>query len=200
MVDLRSPAEIASRPNRLPPGAVAVEVPVTDVSMSPSSITERLAAGDTEGIGAEMLLTGNRALRPRIAGDVRACARNSRWTPSHRPIVFHCTAGKDRTGFASALVLLALGVPVDVGRRRLPRIERAPRRPPRRVPRRAGERLADLEPLRELLEVRREYLEAGLDAIADDYGSSTCTCATRSASPTPPACAFRADLLEAASA
>jgi protein-tyrosine phosphatase len=27
------------------------------------------------------------------------------------PVVFHCTAGKDRTGFAAALILLALGVP-----------------------------------------------------------------------------------------
>jgi protein-tyrosine phosphatase len=30
------------------------------------------------------------------------------------PLVFHCTAGKDRTGFAAALVLMALGVPRDV--------------------------------------------------------------------------------------
>ncbi len=30
------------------------------------------------------------------------------------PIVFHCTAGKDRTGFAAALLQLALGVPQDV--------------------------------------------------------------------------------------
>ena len=30
------------------------------------------------------------------------------------PIVFHCTAGKDRTGFAAALLLLALGVSRDV--------------------------------------------------------------------------------------
>lgn len=29
------------------------------------------------------------------------------------PIVFHCTAGKDRTGAASALILLALGVDMD---------------------------------------------------------------------------------------
>jgi protein-tyrosine phosphatase len=28
-----------------------------------------------------------------------------------RPLVFHCTAGKDRTGFAAALLLSALGVP-----------------------------------------------------------------------------------------
>src|SRR5882757_5436452 len=30
---------------------------------------------------------------------------------THRPLVFHCTAGKDRTGFASALLLSLLGVP-----------------------------------------------------------------------------------------
>ena len=29
------------------------------------------------------------------------------------PLVFHCTAGKDRTGFAAALILLALGVDRD---------------------------------------------------------------------------------------
>ena len=30
------------------------------------------------------------------------------------PLVFHCTAGKDRTGFAAALILSALGVPPTV--------------------------------------------------------------------------------------
>jgi protein-tyrosine phosphatase len=30
------------------------------------------------------------------------------------PLVFHCTAGKDRTGVAAALILLALGVPRDL--------------------------------------------------------------------------------------
>jgi protein-tyrosine phosphatase len=29
--------------------------------------------------------------------------------PQHEAVYFHCTAGKDRTGFATALVLLALG-------------------------------------------------------------------------------------------
>jgi protein-tyrosine phosphatase len=33
--------------------------------------------------------------------------------PENLPAVLHCTAGKDRTGFASALVLLALGVPEE---------------------------------------------------------------------------------------
>jgi protein-tyrosine phosphatase len=33
---------------------------------------------------------------------------------SRGPVAFHCTAGKDRTGLAAALVLLALGVPREV--------------------------------------------------------------------------------------
>lgn len=35
---------------------------------------------------------------------------------SDQPLVFHCTAGKDRTGWAAALILLALGVSRDVVR------------------------------------------------------------------------------------
>ena len=34
--------------------------------------------------------------------------------PASYPLVFHCTAGKDRTGILAALVLAALGVPEDV--------------------------------------------------------------------------------------
>lgn len=35
---------------------------------------------------------------------------------SDQPLVFHCTAGKDRTGWAAALILLALGVSREVVR------------------------------------------------------------------------------------
>lgn len=35
-------------------------------------------------------------------------------SPSHRPAVFHCTAGKDRTGLAAALLLGVLGVEDEI--------------------------------------------------------------------------------------
>lgn len=35
-------------------------------------------------------------------------------SPVRLPVVFHCSAGKDRTGVLAALVLSALGVPADV--------------------------------------------------------------------------------------
>jgi protein-tyrosine phosphatase len=45
---------------------------------------------------------------PQIVGALSALA-----APGARPAVFHCTAGKDRTGLLSALVLSLLGVPED---------------------------------------------------------------------------------------
>ncbi|MDR2075767.1 MAG: tyrosine-protein phosphatase [Desulfovibrio sp.] len=35
------------------------------------------------------------------------------WEEDAQPLLFHCSAGKDRTGFAAALVLLSLGVPQE---------------------------------------------------------------------------------------
>jgi protein-tyrosine phosphatase len=45
---------------------------------------------------------------PQIVGALTALA-----APDARPAVFHCTAGKDRTGLLSALVLSLLGVPEE---------------------------------------------------------------------------------------
>ncbi|UYO37219.1 tyrosine-protein phosphatase [Bacillus zhangzhouensis] len=33
---------------------------------------------------------------------------------SHYPLILHCTSGKDRTGFLSALIQLTAGVPLAV--------------------------------------------------------------------------------------
>jgi len=46
---------------------------------------------------------------PQIVGALSALA-----APDARPAVFHCTAGKDRTGLLSALVLSLLGVPEEI--------------------------------------------------------------------------------------
>ncbi len=46
--------------------------------------------------------------------DVFARLMNGLANPSQRPAVFHCTAGKDRTGLAAALLLDVLGVDRDV--------------------------------------------------------------------------------------
>ena len=45
------------------------------------------------------------------ASSARSCAG---WPPRRAPQLFHCTAGKDRTGWASALLLHVAGVATDV--------------------------------------------------------------------------------------
>lgn len=79
------------------------------------------------------------------------------------PLLFHCTAGKDRTGTAAALLLLALGVaPVHVMRDYLQSAAHC--YPP------PGASGADDEVLKLLWGVRAEYLEAALHELARQGG------------------------------
>jgi protein-tyrosine phosphatase len=84
---------------------------------------------------------------------------------SDEPTVFHGTAGKDRTGFAAAMILLALGISRDAVMEDYlltNRCYRAPAAPPdARVPTAAREVLWG---------VRAEFLAAALDVIDTDCG------------------------------
>lgn len=83
---------------------------------------------------------------------------------SDAPLVFHCTAGKDRTGFAAALILFALGVPREVVMHDYlltNDLYRMPALPDARAPR---------EVLDVLWRVRRDFLDAALHAVDRDYG------------------------------
>ncbi len=83
---------------------------------------------------------------------------------SDAPLVFHCTAGKDRTGFAAALILMALGVPRPVVMQdylltnELLRIESAPAFG---VP---------IEVVQVLWRVQEDFLDAALHAVDADHG------------------------------
>ncbi len=80
------------------------------------------------------------------------------------PLVFHCTAGKDRTGLAAALLLRALGVPQDVVMQDF-LLTNQVLRPPAAL----SHGLPD-DVRRALWGVRASYLEAGLNAIEQDHG------------------------------
>ena len=83
---------------------------------------------------------------------------------SGEPTVFHCTAGKDRTGFAAALLLHALGAsPEEVMRDYLLTNERL------KMPEGARYGLAP-EVAAVLWRVQPEFLEAAFEAVDRDYG------------------------------
>ena len=84
------------------------------------------------------------------------------------PLVIHCTAGKDRTGFACALILHALGVSDDLIAEDYLLTNRFYRRDPSAS--------GDLpETVRQVLaSVERSFLAAAFDAIGADYGDLEC--------------------------
>ena len=83
---------------------------------------------------------------------------------SDEPLVMHCTAGKDRTGFAAALILLALDVPREVVMEDYLLTNQLYRKPV--VP---GARVQQ-EVLNVLWRVQQEFLDAALHAVDADYG------------------------------
>ena len=91
--------------------------------------------------------------------------------PGGRPLVFHCTTGKDRTGWAAAALQLLLGVPEEavVADYLRSNGELGPLIEPLLAEFRA--RGGDPEFLAPMTGVRRSYLEAGLDEVARRFGS-----------------------------
>lgn len=110
VVDLRSPQEVAARgEGRLPPGAVVQAMPIASSDVF-SKLIPMFLKGDFSQVPPNLLERVNRLLvrefSAQYAGLLRALMQRG-----SRPLVFHCTQGKDRAGFGAAIVLSALGVP-----------------------------------------------------------------------------------------
>ncbi|MFO7706996.1 MAG: tyrosine-protein phosphatase [Desulfobacterales bacterium] len=110
--DLRTDAEVLRMPNRFPDsGGVGYHrLPVQHGDFEPTSVFERIRKGDWEWISEEFMLQGyiesiehSPQVWHRLFSDIAV--------PQNRPLLFHCTGGKDRTGTFAALLLLTLGVP-----------------------------------------------------------------------------------------
>jgi hypothetical protein len=96
---------------------------------------------------------------------------------SDTPLVFHCTAGKDRTGFAAALILHALGVPREAVVQDYlltNNHERMVARLPvmrEHVTQASGGREPSDEALLTAMRVEAEYLEEAFRVMRRDHGS-----------------------------
>lgn len=110
VVDLRSPEEVSARgQGRLPPGARVVTLPIASSDIF-TKLIPMFLKGDFSELPPDLLDKVNRVLvrdfTEQYAGLLRAVG-----DAANRPLVFHCTQGKDRAGFGAALLLSALGVP-----------------------------------------------------------------------------------------
>ncbi len=87
------------------------------------------------------------------------------------PLVYHCAAGKDRTGLATVFLLTALGVAMPVIWEDYLVTNLCMRAAIEKFISKISESGLNGEILRPMMEVRREYLEAALDEILEISGS-----------------------------
>jgi protein-tyrosine phosphatase len=110
VVDLRSPEEVSARGGgRLPEGALLHAMPIASSDMF-KKLLPSLLRGDFSQVPPDLLDRVNRHLVRDFSAQFGRLLRTLS-DSSNRPLVFHCTQGKDRAGFGAAMVLSALGVP-----------------------------------------------------------------------------------------
>ncbi|WP_150290998.1 tyrosine-protein phosphatase [Sphingobium estronivorans] len=115
LVDLRTETERKREPDRAPPGVRQQILDVAaDSSGSLGGDMRKAQAAIASGQGAALLAAANRdfvslpSARAAYGTLLRELAEGN-----DGPLIYHCTAGKDRTGWATAVILTLLGVPQE---------------------------------------------------------------------------------------
>jgi protein-tyrosine phosphatase len=108
VIDLRAPAEIARRAWQPPPGWAGRWLHVPLRPAVPDWTAYSKAQLDGPGFAATHYLETAERGRAAIRTVIETLAE-----PARLPAVFHCAAGKDRTGIVAALILTLLGVPAE---------------------------------------------------------------------------------------
>jgi protein-tyrosine phosphatase len=118
VIDFRSQAEKEEEPNRLPdpPGFRLVEIPTLDDGNKAlvGEVMARIESGDFDGFDPDQaMIAANRQFVVEFTPQFRQFI-DTVLEANGAPVLWHCSAGKDRTGFATAILLRILGVPEDV--------------------------------------------------------------------------------------
>lgn len=105
--DLRADAEVSDSPDQLPAGIELVRLPMSSDGAQARSIMERIDAGVLLKFDESDMAHGYLVMLDEFAGHigrvVEAVANGER-------VLFHCTAGKDRTGVVAMVLLSICGV------------------------------------------------------------------------------------------
>ena len=185
VLDLRTEGERTTAPDRPVPGAELVTADVLADSRRalPADIPRLLA--DPQALQAALSAVGPSGRTPAelIADTYRDLVRSDAARTGYRqwldlvaeddaaPLLVHCTTGKDRTGWAAALLLLALGVPRETVEQEylLTNRDLLPTFEPLLRP--FAEDGGDRSLLEAVLGVDLRYLHAALDEVDTRYGS-----------------------------
>ncbi|MEZ4282309.1 MAG: tyrosine-protein phosphatase [Myxococcota bacterium] len=173
--DFRTASDIALEgADRLPPGAENVQLPMPDPARGgdirklmsenpPEKLPEIFGGGRAEAMMRESAAGLVRERREPYGQFLKALA-----SEAAVPALFHCSAGKDRAGWAGSVVLLSIGVPEDqvveqylLSNRAAQEIIEKNRLPGR-------EQWSGI--LAPLIGVREEYIHASFEAVRQEWG------------------------------
>ena len=117
-IDLRSTTEKELEPDKLPqPHSFnVVEIPILDEGNAAmvTEVMQRIESGDFDGFEPDALMVeGNRQFATVFTPQYQQFMQTV-IAAEGRPVLWHCSAGKDRAGFAAAILLRVLGVPMDI--------------------------------------------------------------------------------------
>ena len=178
-VDFRSKEEVDNQPDRVPDGVEYIYDPVfsEDLTNSSKSITDLdTQAHDDADFGFNHM---HYAYEDMIESEPAQKAYRKFFdvllenTVDGESVIFHCTAGKDRTDFGALLALSALGVPLNTIKKDYlltnittkdfvdSMIEHA---------RQNGKNENVLQSIRDIQSVRSEYLDHSVKVLNDEYG------------------------------
>ncbi|MGA0558176.1 tyrosine-protein phosphatase [Larkinella sp. VNQ87] len=104
--DLRGPDEIKTNPDRLPAGAQWVNLPAGSENTR-AMTTSLMSARPTN---RDSMMTAFYGRTDHLKAKYKPMFDQLLALDGEESLLFHCTAGKDRTGIGAALVLSALGV------------------------------------------------------------------------------------------
>ena len=177
-IDLRAPEEVKQAPDKLPQTASYYHLPVfksdeTDASHSDEEIMSRILK---PGNGYQHMLDVYRRM-VEVPTAKAAYQRMFELLLSNNPAqasLFHCTAGKDRTGMAAYLILSALQVPEETILKDYLLTNKATqsfREQWLQTLRDKGESEVVVENRRALGSVSVDYLNQAIDLINTNYGN-----------------------------
>ena len=108
VVDLRTEKERRGGPDRIPAGAQGL---VADVLATSPPDASAVLKGPSPETGVNFLIAANRLFVSMPSAREAYASLVSRVPKEDGAVVYHCSAGKDRTGWGTAVLLTALGVP-----------------------------------------------------------------------------------------
>lgn len=176
--DLRGADEVEVAPDVLPDGVELVHLDVlagsreriathlADLMTQPAMVEEALRSGAVE----EHYRATYRNLVVLDSARQSYAELFGRLALDEGPALFHCTAGKDRTGWAAAALLTLLGVDDDVVTEDYLRSSKPVLDSFRTVFDRFAEVGGDPTVLIPVFAVTEEYLQAARDAVTDEFG------------------------------